>query len=249
VKFNNTSCRPNNITERDRLILDHLPVCKAIAVQIHKALPVHIDLDDLIQAGVLGLLDAAEKYNPSKAQFPSYAKHRIRGAILDSLRKLDFASRDLRRRWKQVEAVMRELRAILQRDPTEEEVAERLHIDIARLRKLRSDAHSVGQFSTSHCDPVDDHIVEQQFTGRPETRPDNIFSHVQMSAALDQAMKPLRPRQQQVVMAYYSEQKTMKEIGHLLGINESRVSQLHKSALAKMQVELRAQGVHCGGAF
>jgi len=119
--------------ERDRVILDHLKICKAIAHQIQKTVPVHVELEDLIHAGVLGLLDAADKYNPSKqVQFSSYAKHRIRGAILDSLRKLDFASRDLRRRWKKAEAITRELCTALQRDPTEEEIAERLHIHITQ---------------------------------------------------------------------------------------------------------------------
>ncbi|HOK47564.1 MAG TPA: sigma-70 family RNA polymerase sigma factor, partial [Bryobacteraceae bacterium] len=106
--------------ERDRLILEHLPLVKAIAVRVHENLPVHVDLDDLVHAGILGLFDAAEKYRPEKnVAFSSYAKHRIKGAILDSLRQLDWASRDLRRRHKQVEAVTRELSAALQRNPTE----------------------------------------------------------------------------------------------------------------------------------
>jgi len=119
----------------------------------------------------------------------------------------------------------------------------------AQLRKLRFDAHSLGHVSTTYSCPADDNVMEHEFPSRPETRPDNMFARVQMQAVLDKAMKPLRPRQQQVVLAYYSGQKTMKEIGHSLGINESRVSQLHKAALARMQTELRAQGVHSGGAF
>ena len=108
---------------RDRIVLDHLPLVKAIAVRVHENLPVHVDLDDLIHAGVLGLFDAAGKYNPEKkVVFHSYAKHRIKGAILDSLRQLDWASRDLRRRHKQVEAVTRDLSAQLERMPTEAEL-------------------------------------------------------------------------------------------------------------------------------
>src|ERR1700730_9249179 len=109
---------------RDRIILEHLPLVKAIAVRVHENLPVHVDLDDLVHAGVLGLFDAATKYNPEKqVAFSSYAKHRIKGAILDSLRQLDWASRDLRRRHKQVEAATRELASTLQRTPTEAEIA------------------------------------------------------------------------------------------------------------------------------
>ena len=99
---------------RDRVVLEHLPLVKAIAVRVHENLPVHVDLDDLVHAGILGLFDAASKYNPEKqVVFSSYAKHRIKGAILDSLRQLDWASRDMRRRHKQVEAATRDLAADL----------------------------------------------------------------------------------------------------------------------------------------
>src|SRR5262249_27464527 len=115
------------LARRDRVVLEHLPLVKAIAVRVHENLPVHVDLDDLVHAGVRGLFDAASKFNPDKqVVFSSYAKHRIKGAILDSLRQLDWASRDMRRRHKQVEAATRELAAVLQRTPTEQEVAEKL---------------------------------------------------------------------------------------------------------------------------
>src|ERR1044071_1010307 len=94
-----TTSQPGQMTNRDRIILEHLPLVKAIAVRVHENLPVHVDLDDLVHAGILGLFDAASKYNPDKqVAFSSYAKHRIKGAILDSLRQLDWASRDMRRR-------------------------------------------------------------------------------------------------------------------------------------------------------
>src|SRR5271169_6551409 len=116
---------------RDRIVLDHLPLVKAIAIRVHENLPVHVDLDDLVHAGVLGLFDAASKYNADKqVAFSSYAKHRIKGAILDSLRQLDWASRDLRKRQKLVEAITRELSDKLKRAPTEAEIAEKLGIGI-----------------------------------------------------------------------------------------------------------------------
>src|SRR5436305_5038274 len=109
---------------RDQIVLDHLPLVKAIAIRVHENLPVHVDLDDLIHAGVLGLFDAVIKYDNSKnVAFHAYAKHRIKGAILDSLRQLDWASRDLRRRQKQVESVTRDLASKLGRTPQETEVA------------------------------------------------------------------------------------------------------------------------------
>src|SRR4249920_3142576 len=115
-----------SIAVRDRIVLDHLSLVKAIAVRVHENLPVHVDLDDLVHAGVLGLFDAASKYNPDKkVVFHSYAKYRIKGAILDSLRQLDWASRDLRKRQKLVEAITRELSDKLKRTPTEAEIAEK----------------------------------------------------------------------------------------------------------------------------
>src|SRR6201981_457863 len=103
---------------RDQIVLDHLPLVKAIAIRVHENLPVHVDLDDLIHAGVLGLFDAVTKYDAEKnVAFHAYAKHRIKGAILDSLRQLDWASRDLRKRQKQVESVTQTLAVKLGRTP------------------------------------------------------------------------------------------------------------------------------------
>ena len=112
LKIAGTGTPAAKLARRDRVVLEHLPLVKAIAVRVHENLPVHVDLDDLVHAGVLGLFDAASKFNPEKqVVFSSYAKHRIKGAILDSLRQLDWASRDMRRRHKQVEAATRELAA------------------------------------------------------------------------------------------------------------------------------------------
>src|SRR5271165_3522766 len=112
---------------RDRVVLEHLPLVKAIAIRVHENLPVHVDLDDLIHAGVLGLFDAVAKFDSTKnVVFHSYAKHRIKGAILDSLRQLDWASRDLRKRQKQVDAVTRDLSHKLGRTPAENEVAQEM---------------------------------------------------------------------------------------------------------------------------
>ena len=114
----------HDTSRRDELILNHLPLVTAIAVRVHENLPVHVELDDLIHAGVMGLFDAATKYDANKmVAFPAYAKHRIKGAILDSLRQLDWASRDLRRRHKQMEQVTQDLTNRLNRAPTPNEIA------------------------------------------------------------------------------------------------------------------------------
>src|ERR1700720_4098599 len=130
TKTKNAPSQATKIARRDRIVLEHLPLVKAIAVRVHENLPVHVDLDDLVHAGVLGLLDAASKFDSEKqVAFSSYAKHRIKGAILDSLRQLDWASRDMRRRHKQLEAATQDLSATLHRVPTEAEVAQKLGMD------------------------------------------------------------------------------------------------------------------------
>jgi RNA polymerase sigma factor FliA len=231
---------------RDRVVLEHLPLVRAIAVRVHENLPVHVDLDDLVHAGILGLFDAASKYNPDKqVVFSSYAKHRIKGAILDSLRQLDWASRDLRRRHKQVEAVTRDLAAELQRNPTESEIAAKLGVEVDRWRQMMLDLRNVGLISASSRANEQDELPAPDFPSKPETQPDNMCSHEQLRSVLGIAMKTLPERYQKVVMLYYNNEMTMKEIGGVLGINESRVSQIHKAALEKMQVVLQSNGI-CG---
>jgi RNA polymerase sigma factor FliA len=211
---------------------------------------VHVDLDDLVHAGILGLFDAASKFNPDKqVVFSSYAKHRIKGAILDSLRQLDWASRDLRRRHKQVEVITRDLAAELQRNPTEAEIATKLGVTVDRWRQMMLDLRNVGLISASTRANDQDDLPAPDFPSKPETQPDNMCAREQLRSALGVAMKTLPDRYQKVVMLYYTNEMTMKEIGGVLGINESRVSQIHKSALEKMQVVLQSNGISGVEAF
>jgi RNA polymerase sigma factor for flagellar operon FliA len=235
---------------RDRIVLDHLPLVKAIAVRVHENLPVHVDLDDLIHAGILGLFDAASKYDAEKkVVFHSYAKHRIKGAILDSLRQLDWASRDLRRRHKQVEAVTRDLSAQFERVPTEAEIAAKMGVDVDRWRQMVVELRTVGLISASGRGNDRDNNAAPEFPAKQEFQPDNICAHEELREMLMNAMKTLPERYQKVVVLYYTNDLTMKEIGGLLGINESRVSQIHKIALEKMAVVLQSAGIHSSGAF
>ena len=132
---------------RDRIVIEHLPLVKAIAIRVHENLPVHVDLDDLIHAGVLGLFDAVAKFDRrKKVEFHSYAKHRIKGAILDSLRELDWASRDMRKRQKQIDAVTGELAFKLGRNPVESEVAAELGVSTDRLRRIQVELRHPDRF-------------------------------------------------------------------------------------------------------
>ncbi len=236
--------------KRDQIVLEHLPLVKAIALRVHENLPVHVDLDDLIHAGVIGLFDAASKYDGDKnVAFSAYAKHRIKGAILDSLRQLDWASRDLRRRHKQLEAVTRELSGVLQRAPTEAEIATKLGYDIDRWRQMMIEMRNVGLVSASARNTDNEDLPAPDFPTNPNTHPDNMCAREEMKTVLGIAMKTLPERYKKVVVLYYTNEMTMKEIGGVLGINESRVSQIHKSALEKMQVVLHSNGIASSQAF
>jgi RNA polymerase sigma factor for flagellar operon FliA len=230
--------------QRDAIVLEHLSLVKAIAIRVHESLPVHVDLDDLIHAGVMGLFDAVTKYDGTKnVIFHSYAKHRIKGAILDSLRELDWASRDLRRRQKQVESVSRDLAGTLGRSPNDIEVAERLGVGLDRWRKMQLEMRTVGVVSaTPNPDREDDRAPD--FPAAPESQPDRMCERQQRQHTLARAIGTLPDRYQKVVFLYYTNDLTMKEIGDVLGVNESRVSQIHKIALKKMAVVLQAEGIH-----
>jgi RNA polymerase sigma factor FliA len=247
-----SAARKQKVTKmvRDRIVIEHLPLVKAIAVRVHENLPVHVDVDDLFHAGVLGLFDAAGKYNPDKkVAFAAYAKHRIKGAILDSLRQLDWASRDQRKRQKQIESATRILTAKLGRVPNDSEVAESMGFDPIRWRRVSMEMRMVGLLSASSRPVEQSGSIQPDFPARPDSQPDMMCEREQLRATLSRAMHTLPERYQKVVFLYYSNEMTMKEIGDVLGVNESRVSQIHKIALEKMAGALKSVGISSARAF
>jgi RNA polymerase sigma factor FliA len=233
---------------RNGTVLEHLPLVRAIALRIHEGLPVQVELEDLIHAGVLGLFDAVDKYDPNKkVAFQVYAKHRIKGAILDSLRELDWASRDIRRRQKQVESVTRDLAARLGRAPVEQEVAEGMGVSLPRWREMLLELHTLGPISVS-INPEQD-ADRQEPPAKSEFRPDRMAERHQLKLTLARAIGSLPERYQRVVFLYYTNDLTMREIGDLMGVNESRVSQIHKTALRKMATVLESAGIHSAKAL
>jgi RNA polymerase sigma factor for flagellar operon FliA len=231
--------------ERDELVLKHLPLVRAIAIRVYESLPVHVDVDDLVHAGIMGLFDAAVKFDGEKqVSFHGYARHRIKGAILDSLREMDWASRDLRKRHKQLEAVTRELTAVMERAPSEAEIAEKMGMDIDRWRQVAIELRMVGILSASARAPESENQTIPEFPATDQLNPDVLTEHQELRTVLSTAMKTLPDRYQTVIGLYYLGGKTMREIGDRLGIKESRVSQIHKAALDKMGSSLQAVGIH-----
>jgi RNA polymerase sigma factor FliA len=227
---------------RNALVLEHLRLVKIIAASIRASLPVHVDIDDLMQAGTSGLMDAANKFEPTKGiAFTAYAKFRIKGAILDSLRSLDEVSRDMRRVYKQVESVTSSLAQVLQRAPDEGEIAEKLGMNVESLRLRMLHMRSATRISTTSR--ADEDLPPPEFSTGMETFPDAICARKELQNTVRVAMKKLPQRDQKILLAYYGGELKMWEIGGMLGINESRVSQLSKRALKSMELQLRARGI------
>jgi RNA polymerase sigma factor for flagellar operon FliA len=232
-------------SERDRLVVEHLPLARAIAARVNKNLPSSVDLDDLVHAGILGLFDAALKYNENKQViFRYYAKHRVKGAILDSLRDMDWASHTLRKRHKLLEEITREMSATRERGPTPEEIADKMGIDVNRWNQVAVDLRIVGLVSGSTYCREEENRSTPEFPATADLNPEVMSGKHELRLVLCWAMKSLPERHQAVIALYYSGDKTMKEIGDSLGVNESRVSQIHRAALQQMARNLRGVGIH-----
>ena len=229
---------------RDELITEHLHLVTAIASHVRNSMRAHIELDDLVHAGTMGLIDAATKYEEGKeVAFPTYAKHRIRGAIIDSLRQQDWASRDLRKRHKQVEALTVELTGKLGRTPTDAELADAMGLNSKRWQALMVDFRSLNAAASQAVRVSDEEQVAPEIPASPAESPERLFAQAELRGKLNAAMETLPEKYQVVVKLYYEKDMTMKEIGESLGVNESRVSQIHKSALERMQISLRTFGL------
>ncbi|HEX4770134.1 MAG TPA: FliA/WhiG family RNA polymerase sigma factor [Bryobacteraceae bacterium] len=230
--------------KRDELIVNHLDLVHAMASSVQRSIGVHTELDDLIHAGTMGLFDAATKYRDDKeVAFPAYAKHRIRGATLDSLRQLDWASRDARRQYKQMQTVTRDLSTKLRRTPTHAEIAEAMGLDQDRWNALMINVRMLGLAANRESSHDSEERPAREIPSKPADCPDHAFARTELRSRLNSAMSYLPERHQQVVKMYYEGDMTMKEIGTRLGVNESRVSQIHKSALGKMHSVLGGAGI------
>ena len=200
-------------------------------------------------AGVLGLFDAVAKYDHSKnVEFQSYAKHRIKGAILDSLRQVDWASRDMRKRQKRIDAVSHELAGKLGRNPNENELAQGMGVSTDRLLHFQTELLRLGLVSIAPA-PDQERDRPQEFAATADWQPDRICEQKQLQSTLADAIGSLPERYRKVVVLYYTNDMTMREIGEVLGVNESRISQIHKMALKKMAVTLQSRGIHSAEAL
>jgi RNA polymerase sigma factor for flagellar operon FliA len=229
---------------RDRLILTYAPLVKYVAGRLGSGLPAHVDEGDLTSYGLLGLIAAIERYDPDRdVKFETYAIARIKGSILDELRAMDWVPRSVRSRAREIERAMTELEAKLGRAPSDEELATKIGISqeeledsltdisrssIAALDELWSVAGGEGD-SIALIDTIEDEATPD---------PQSALSATEMKEAVADAIARLPEREKLVVTLYYYEDLTLREIGEVLGVTESRVSQLHTKAILRLKARL-----------
>ena len=226
--------------DRDRILVEHLPMVRYLARRIHERLPNYVELEDLVSAGVIGLIDAYNKFDHNKkVQFKSYAQFRVRGAILDSLRILDWSPRELRRKGRAVQDAIHSLTQRLRHTPTEPEIAKEMNLGLKEYQILLGDLKGleIGSLNIEHSDDSGEDELAY-IAGSPEEDP--LFRCLQgeMRQRLIDAVEELPEKERMVLTLYYYEELTMREIGLTLGVVESRVSQIHSSAVVRLRASL-----------
>ncbi len=223
--------------ERERLILEHLPQVRLIARRIHDRLPESVSLDDLVSTGVLGLIAAMDRFDPSQnVKLKTYAEYKIRGAILDSLRGLDWAPRQQRKRAKQIEAAINSAEQRLRRSPTEEEIAAELGQTIEEYHEWLVDARglSLGSLEGTNTDD-EQHDVLKFVSDDEEAWPSRLLERSELQKLLADAISKMPDMEKTVLSLYYHEELTLREISKIVNLHESRISQLKTQAILRLR--------------
>ncbi len=229
--------------DKSGLVREYLPLVKRIAYHLMTRLPASVEVDDLIQAGLMGLLDAVDRFDDSQgAHFETYATQRVRGAMLDELREADWASRNVRKAARQIENAIHTLEQRLGRPPSEQEIAGEMQLDINAYFDLLNDARGAQllYYEDLHEDSGDDFL--DRFADDVSLGPFDVLAGRHFKRALAQAVSVLPDREKQLMGMYYEQEMNFKEIGAVLGVSESRVCQLHSQAITRLRSRLREWG-------
>jgi len=233
--------------KRDDMIAEGIPLVKYIAYRIASRVPQNVDVDDLINSGIMGLIEAAERFEPERnVKFKTYAEQRIRGAILDGLRREDWIPRSLRSKKKDIEGAYRSLEQRHGRAAEDEEVAAFLGISLDELYKSLDELKGItlGLFADTETQDGDGIV---NYIPDPDAEdPSKKLHEREIREILKKSIKELPTKERKVVQFYYYDELTMKEIGEFLGITESRVSQLHTKAMIRMEGKLRSNNLAAG---
>jgi RNA polymerase sigma factor for flagellar operon FliA len=231
---------------RDRLILTYAPLVKYVAGRLGSGLPAHVDDDDLVSYGLLGLIGAIERYDPDRdVKFETYAIARIKGAIIDELRSLDWVPRSVRSRAREIERAIAELEAKLGRAPSDEEISAKVGITTGELEDSLTE---ISRTSIAALDELwtvsgagDQVALIDTIEDTSGPSPTVALDETEMREAIADAIARLPEREKLVVTLYYYEELTLREIGEVLGVTESRVSQLHTKAILRLKARLAGQ--------
>tara|TARA_B100000686_G_scaffold354743_1_gene466882 strand:- start:2593 stop:3354 length:762 start_codon:yes stop_codon:yes gene_type:complete len=228
----------------EQVIKEYAPMIKYVANRIALRLPPHIEIDDLISVGVLGLIDAIEKFDPSRgAKFKTYAEFRVRGAILDELRSLDWVPRSIRQKATQLDNACQELQAKLSRPPEDEEMAEKLGMNLEEFFALINETRTMSILSLEDLgfskEESDQRSLLDCLAGKADSDPHTQMRLTELKNIIAKAIDTLPEKERLMISLYYYEELTMKEIGEVLGITESRISQIHSKAVFKLRTKLK----------
>jgi RNA polymerase sigma factor for flagellar operon FliA len=228
---------------RDYFIKQYAPLVKYVAGKIAIGMPHNVEFDDLVGFGVFGLFDAIEKFDPSKhVKFKTYAVTRIRGAIFDELRSIDWVPRSIRQKTREVEETVRTLEAKLGRSATDEEISDAMDMTVEDFQALILKISSTSILSLNdvwYTGEDDDQISIVESVESPTSlNPDAIVEREEIKRVIVEAINELPEKEKKVLVLYYYEDLTLKEIGHVLGVTESRISQLHTKAIMRLRAKL-----------
>src|SRR5213080_1022817 len=229
---------------RDRLILSYAPLVKYVAGRLGSGLPAHVDEGDLVSYGLLGLIGAIERYDPERdVKFETYAIARIKGSIIDELRAMDWVPRSVRARARDIERTIAELERKLHRAPTDEEISEKLGISQDELEESltdisRSSIAALDELWTVSSSGGDQVAMIDTIEDTQGPEPQAALDQTELREALGEAIARLPEREKVVVTLYYYEELTLREMGEVLGVTESRVSQLHTKAILRLKARL-----------
>ena len=222
--------------QRDQLIIEHIGLVKRIAYHLIARMPPNVQVDDLIQSGMLGLIEASRNYDPTQgASFETYAGIRVRGAMLDDVRHSDWSPRSLHRKMRQVREAIHELENETGRDAKDQDIADRLEITLEEYHAIRRDSANAQIFS---LDQEDEDPGQQSRLKSAQSDPLDALQSSSFKSNLAKVIGTLSEREQMVMSLYYNEELNLKEIGQVLDISESRVSQIHSQALKNIRSKM-----------
>jgi len=226
----------SSASERERLILEHLPQVRLIARRIHERLPDHVSLDDLISTGIVGLIAAIDRFDPNQGvQLKTYAEYKIRGAILDSLRGLDWAPREKRKRAKQIAAAIDAAEQRHHRTPTEDEIARELKVTLDEYQKWLVEVQGINIENLEYASGGEDRNLLTFISDNEENLPSRLLERSELEKLLAEAISKMPQVERTVLSLYYEQELSLREIGEVMNVHLSRVSQLKAQAILRLR--------------